>query len=318
MLTYYELTNEKLRPCSKNTESALWLHVERPTNQEIELLTKRYELPKDYLTSVLDDAENSRCEGLQQKAFKKAVLLLLQFPVATTSASGYPEFVTYPLSLIVTPQKEVITVSNQPIPFMDTLLQKNFIPDDTEPSMHLFLELLWQLAISYNHDLQTIRKQLDNLEEQIQVSTENSQLFQIMDIQKSLVLFDTATRANLGTLNTLEKAPNFQINHAYKNHLHDILVETKQAMTSAIIHLKFATQMKDTFSAVVSNNQNNIMKILTSLTIVLTIPTIISGIYGMNVSLPLEERLDAFWIITFLTILACAIAIHYLKKKGLL
>ena len=100
--------------------------------------------------------------------------------------------------------------------------------------------------------------------------------------------------------------------------MHDILIETKQAMTSANIHLKFANQMNDTFSAVVSNNQNNIMKILTSLTIVLTIPTIVSGLYGMNVSLPIENRADAFWILLAVTLVICYLTIRYLKKKGLL
>jgi len=318
MLHYFKLNCDKLVSQSEQTGSTLWIHVEQPTSEEIHLLTKQYELPKDYLTSILDDAENSRAEGLQQVTFKRSVLLLLQFPLVSKSPSGYEEFFTYPLSLILTPQKQIITVSNYPLPFMNSFFQQLFTHDDTEAVMHLFLSFLWQIVISFNKDLMSIKEQLDSLEQQIRVSTENNQLFRIMDIQKSLVLFDTATTANFDTLKKLEMAPFFQKNHAYENHLHDILIETKQAMTSANIHLKFANQMNDTFSAVVSNNQNNIMKILTSLTIVLTIPTIVSGLYGMNVSLPIENRADAFWILLAVTLVICYLTIRYLKKKGLL
>lgn len=104
MITHYFLKDNQLN-VTEDIKESLWLHVEKPTNEEIEHLSKKYELPKDYLTSVLDDAENARAEGLNQENFLIPALLLLQFPYVSTSPSGYLQFNTYPLALIITPDK---------------------------------------------------------------------------------------------------------------------------------------------------------------------------------------------------------------------
>lgn len=317
-MLYYTIDHNNLVKQDISNKKTMWLHVENPSSQEIDALTKTYNLPKDYLSAVLDDEENSRSEGLKQQTMKKAVLLLLQFPYEIQSPSGFQQFETYPLSLIITPENRVITITKYPLPFFKRITDHYFKPNDNNPEMNILLEILWQVVLSFNHCLKQTKTQLDYLEKQIKVSTQNEQLYQIMDIQKSLVFFDEATSANLKTLSDLANTRLFQENHALKNHLHDILVETQQALTSANIHLKFATHMNDTFSSVVSNNLNNVMKILTSVTIVLTIPTIISGIYGMNVKLPIAKSPYAFWIIMIGTIVISWITIKILKKKNLL
>ena len=116
------------------------------------------------------------------------------------------------------------------------------------------------------------------------------------------------------TLKTLVKTKTIQENHALKNHLHDVIIETEQSRTTARIQLKLVEQMNQTFSAIVANNLNNIMKILTSLTIILTIQTIIGSLYGMNIKLPIAGRDDAFlWIILLMIFISIATA-YYLKK----
>lgn len=317
MIHSFTVQNQQLLETTDNHES-FWLHVEQPTHEEIQQLIATYKFPKDYLTAVLDDAENSRSEGLHQTTLKKSILLLLQFPYKSISPSGYLQFETFPLSIIVTPNRQIITVTNKSLPFLEELKKRPFLQNDMNNKMNVLLGVLWQVVTTFNRYLDLLKKELDDLEQQIQVSTENKQLFQIMNIQKSLVLFDAATTANLVTLSELEKTAFIQENHAYHNHLHDVVVETKQATTSANIHLKFATQMNNTFTSVVSNNLNNVMKILTSLTIVLTIPTIIGGVFGMNVALPFAKSENAFLIITGITIFLCYLVIRILKKKNLL
>ncbi|GMA07057.1 magnesium transporter [Tetragenococcus halophilus subsp. flandriensis] len=318
MLYYYTFHDSYLVRQDTSDKKTLWLHVEDPNSREISTLTNKYNLPKDYLSAVLDDEENSRSEGLNQQEMKKAALLLLQFPYEIKSPSGFQQFETFPLSLIVTPENRIITVSNYPLPFFQTVVNHQFKPNDNVPEMNILLEILWQVVLSFNNYLKQTKDQLDNLEKQIKVSTQNEQLYQIMDIQKSLVSFDEATSANLKTLTALVNTKLFQKNHAFKHHLHDIIVETQQSLTSANIQLKFASHMNDTFSSVVSNNLNNVMKILTSITIVLTIPTIIGGIYGMNVRLPIAKNPYAFWIIILITIIISWFTIKFLKKKNLL
>lgn len=318
MYTYFTLDNQQLMIQNHRDETTLWTHIEKPTETQIHQIAKEYNLPTDYLTSIWDDAENSRAEGLQQESFKKAILILLQFPHETLSSNGFLTYQTYPFSLILTPDLKIITVSNQPPLFVEFIKEYVFPENDIRPEMNIVLQVLWRLVLSYNHALKKIKSHIEELERQIQVSTENKQLYQVLNLQKSLVLFDAATNGNIKTLTTLAKTKTFQEHHAYRNHLHDILVEVQQAITSVSIQLKFVNQMNETFSAIVSNNLNNVMKILTSLTIVLTIPTIIGGIFGMNVALPLADHEFAFLIISLLTFVLCVLAIGYLKKKNLL
>ncbi|WP_122645339.1 magnesium transporter CorA family protein [Enterococcus mediterraneensis] len=318
MKYYYTVDDQILVPHENKSADFLWLHVEKPTSQEISTLSEEYQLPIDYLSAILDDAENSRVEGLEQEKFKRPILLLLQFPYVSTSPSGYLQFETFPLSLIITADNKLISVSNRHPTFFSKVLKQPLPNNDMSNYINLIWQIVWRLVLSYNDHLRMIKDQVEKLEGQIQVSTKNKHLYQIMDIQKSLVFFEAATKANLQALNNLALSPEFQKNHAYRNHLHDILVETEQSMISARIHLKLVNQMTDIFSAIVSNNLNNVMKILTSLTIVLTIPTIIGGFYGMNVKLPFASRDDAFFLIAIGTLVFCYIAIYYLRKKNLL
>lgn len=314
MIKYFSIEDRQLVNTQKETADTIWYCVERPSEDEIQQITHQFQIPSDYITSILDDAENSREEEFNQTKLTKPALLLLQYPFPKTSPSGYFQVDTYPFSIIVTPKKKLITITNHEPLLLKKVFSQAFAENDLPANLNIFMQLLWQITFSYNTYLSTLQSQCDVLEKQLRVSTENSQLYQIMDIQKSLVYFKEATTANLTTLKTLVKNKTIQENHALKNHLHDVIIETEQSRTTARIQLKLVEQMNQTFSAIVSNNLNNIMKILTSLTIILTIPTIIGSLYGMNIKLPIAGRDDAFlWIILLMIFISIATA-YYLKK----
>ncbi|MGM9902963.1 CorA-like Mg2+ transporter [Enterococcus sp. 10A9_DIV0425] len=314
MIKYFTLENQKLINTTKETAETIWYCVESPTEEEIQQLIHQFKIPTDYITSVLDDAENSRVEEFNQEKLTKPALLLLQYPFAKTSPSGYFQVDTYPFSIIVTPKKKLITITNHEPLFLKKVFSQTFPENDLAINLNIFMQLLWQITQSYNTYLTTLLAQCDLLEKQLKVSTENKQLYQIMDIQKSLVFFKEATESNLETLKLLAENQMVQDNHALNNHLRDVLIETEQARTTSRIRLKLVEQMNQTFSAIISNNLNNIMKILTSLTIILTIPTIVGSLYGMNIKLPIAGRDDAFlWLILFMIFISI-ITTYYLKK----
>lgn len=318
MISNFEMTNQKLTLQDSKNASTIWTHIESPSETQIQTLIKEYQLPRDYLTAILDDAENSRAEGLEQVSFERAILLLLQFPHEVVDDSGYVHFKTYPLSLILTANHKILTVSNRPPLFLDFIHETPFPDSELNVETTVLFQVLWHLVTAYIDALKKIRRHLEKLEKQIQVSTENNQLYQLLNIQKSLVVFEAAAEGNYQTLIKLSQTSVFTKNHAYHTHLHDILVEVRQAKTSIHIQLQLTQHMTEIFSAVVSNNLNNVMKILTSLTIVLTIPTIIGGIFGMNVALPFSKHESAFFFIALATLLLCWLAVRYLKKKNLL
>lgn len=318
MINYLKIENRRFTPSRTDTEDTVWLAVEKPTEEEIDHLVTTYKLPKDYITGVLDDDENSRFEGLHQNVLEEPALMLIQYPHATISPSGYTQLNTFPFAVILTTDGKVITVINNSADFIKKALSTEVPTIELPIQETLILYLSWQISTCYNRFLKELIKETNKLEGELKVSTENSQLYQIMDIQKSLVYFESAINSNLDVLNMLYSASLFKDPRAHLPRLHDILVETKQAATTTKIQLKLVDKISDTFSAIVSNNLNNVMKILTSLTIVLTIPTIIGGIFGMNVKLPFANREDAFFWIFIITTATCVFVIHRLKKRSLL
>lgn len=318
MINYLKIENGHFTPVKSDIDDAIWLSVESPTTEEINELITKYKLPKDYITGVLDDDENSRFEGLYQNTLEEPALMLLQYPHATISPSGYTQFNTYPFAIILTTDKKVITVINKSADFLKQALTESITENELSIQELLILFLSWQISTHYNKFLKDLIKQTNKLEGELKVSTENKQLYQMMDIQKSLVYFEAAISSNLNVLNMLYSARIFKEPRTHLPRLHDILIETQQAATTTQIQLKLVDKVSDTFSAIVSNNLNNVMKILTSLTIVLTIPTIIGGIYGMNVKLPFANREDAFWWLFIITVGTCTFVIRRLKKRNLL
>lgn len=317
MFHYYTVINYELHRQNSLQESTQWIHLEAPDPYEISELIANYRLPRDYVTAILDDAENSRCEHLNQTQFaEQPALVLVQFPRKVAKN----QYETYPLSIIFTRTPLVITVSKFPPILFDTVMTEEapFFVHSPEIHWEISLPILWCLSHSFNLYLKEIKFELQQIEQQIKVSTENQQLYYMLESQKSLVLIESATKNNLETLMVFSKSEPIKKSDLLSNYMQDILIETKQSVSSASIHLRLIDQINNTFSAIVSNNLNNVMKFLTSLTLVLTIPTIIGGIYGMNVTLPFEDSKIAFWLIALLTASLCITAITILKKKNLL
>lgn len=314
MINYFKESNHTFLPDQSNSKEIVWISVNAPTAEEISQLVDQYHLPSDYITAILDDNENARFEGSYKDYSEKPTLLLLQYPKKVESPSGYLQFDTFPFAVILTTDKQIITVSKDTPPFIQQMNDWLSSTETFSLQEELILKVSWHISHSYNQYLDQLIKKTNQLEGELQISTENSQLYQIMDIQKSLVHFESALTANLAVWNLVY--PEKKATH--KSQLHDILIETKQALATSKVQLQLVDKISETFSAIVSNNLNNVMKILTSLTIVLTIPTIIGGLFGMNVKLPFSNREDAFWWIFIITLGLCVFVIRKLKKRNLL
>lgn len=319
MINYFKENTTIFSPEQSDSNAIVWIAVTAPTKEEVSQLVDNYQLPTDYITAILDDNENARFEGVYQHASETPMLLLLQYPKKVESPSGYLQFDTFPFAVILTTDKKIITVSKEIPPFIQQIDDWTSSPEKFTVQQNLIFKISWHISHAYNQYLDQLINRTNQLEGELQVSTENNQLYQIMDIQKSLVYFESALTANLAVWNLLyperEMTEPQSVN---KSQLHDILVETKQALTTSRVQLQLVDKISETFSAIVSNNLNNVMKILTSLTIVLTIPTIIGGLFGMNVKLPFSNREDAFWWIFIITLGLCIFVIHKLKKRNLL
>ncbi|WP_278842429.1 magnesium transporter CorA family protein [Melissococcus plutonius] len=318
MINYLKFENGSFISEPVSTDTTKWLYVEAPTDEEIQQITNNYHLPKDYVTGILDNEEDPRFEGERQEKLRKTELMILRYPHAKKSPSGYMQLKTYPFALIITADNKLINVINSSTDFFKQIWRQPILNTQLPLAEAILLEIAWRISLTYNSFLKEMIKQTDKLEGELKVTTENKQLYQIMDIQKSLVYFESALSANLHVINMLYGEQLFSNPENNSQQLHDILVEIKQGLTTTRIQLKLVDKISDTFSAIVSNNLNNVMKILTSLTIVLTIPTIIGGVFGMNAKLPFADRENTFWWIFLVTVVLCILTIRGLKKKHLL
>ncbi|MFC6180094.1 magnesium transporter CorA family protein [Lactiplantibacillus daowaiensis] len=314
MLQYYTATATGQLTTGRQADQRCWINVERPTVTEINQLVQEFNFPRDYLTAVLDDDEGSRTEQLNQTADDQPALMVLQFPKLTTSDLGYLEYRVYPFALILTSQA-VLTVSNQPAGFIQDFIMD---PDSSKLSLEnhedFVLAIMWYIAHAYVTALQQITAKTNILERHLTRATRNEEIFRIMAYQKSLIRFNAALTQNAPVLKAVEASATRFTAPAHQQLTNDIIIENRQAANMTTTTNQILQQYSQMVSAVISNNLNDVMKVLTSLTIILTIPTIIGGIYGMNVGLPGASIAHAFSWIMLGTIVLCLLAINYLRN----
>ncbi|MDY1545486.1 magnesium transporter CorA family protein [Lactiplantibacillus pentosus] len=315
MLQYFATgKNGLLTTPDHQQDTSYWINVERPTIDEIDQLVDQFDLPRDYLTAVLDDAEVSRTEQLSATDDDQPVLIVMQYPRLTTSDLGYLEFQVYPFALILVDQV-VLTVSNYSASFI-----QDFVMDPESSKLSLdnhedfVLAIMWYIEHSFVTALNLINKRTTTLESHLNQATHNAELFRIMSYQKSLIRFKATLQQNGPTLDAIESSVGYFTAAHHQSLTADIKIETQQARDMTDTTNQILQQYSQLVGSVISNNLNDVMKFLTSLTMVLTIPTIIGGIYGMNVKLPGASLVHAFTWIMAGTIVLCIISIEYLRN----
>ena len=237
-------------------------------------------------------------------------LIVLRYPIEITNELGFRQFNTVPLTMILLADR-VITIMQHPLRAFDDLAAQ---PLSSKPE-EFALEVLWLVLHQFVIDMDQLNDETKQIEGSLGKAAKNTQLYQLMAMQKSLVFFDAALEHSGNLLKSLRAGERFFTAAGYLRRLLDVEVEVVEAQTMVRITNKLLEQYSTAVSAIVSNNLNLIMKVLTSLTIILTIPTIIGGIYGMNVRLPFENAYWAFWWLIGGTAVLCGLAAWWLWRK---
>lgn len=313
VINYFNTTDGQITPIPAYQRNC-WVNVERPSAAEIKHLQTRFNLPVTYLTAALDDKENPRTEGTEQSIIERPALILVRFPHESVSPLGYNEYTTYPFAIILTAEV-LITVCNHPAVFIQDFL---FHQPQLNINNHerFTLKLVWFIHKSYLNCLDENSHTMDTMKKNLTIATENNDLFQLTAMQKSLIHFQWALRKNRQLLTQLQASEFYFETAPFSELLSDILIESEQAATMTAQQKQIIDEYNTTVSAIVSNNLNIIMKVLTSITIILTIPTIIGGIYGMNVHLPGASSARAFTFIILGTIVVSWLAAWWLRRRN--
>ena len=289
-------------------QDGCWVNLTYPSEDELNTVALTLGVEPTFLRAALDEEETSRIDTEEGQT-----LIIIDVPsVEKDDAVVYS---TLPLGIIVT-QKHIITVclkeSSILRDFQDGLVRNA----ETQKRTSFILYMLLQVAKRFLQYLKQIDKIYSYMERQLYKSQRNKELIQLLDLEKSLVYFNTSLKANEVTLEKILRGRIITLYEEDHDLLEDVLIEVRQAIEMANIYSSIVSGMMDAFASVISNNLNVTMKVLSSITILLAIPNIIFGFYGMNITTGLP--LDHFWWIPLAIVgVVVLVAAVLLKKKDL-
>jgi len=291
-----------------SVQDGCWVNLIYPTEDELASVSETLNVDPDFLRAALDEEETSRIDTDEGQT-----LIIIDVPaVEKDDAVVYS---TLPLGIIVT-DKYIITVC-----LKETSVLKNFQDGMvrnavTQKRTSFILLMLLQVAKRFLQYLKQIDKIYNYMERQLYKSQRNKELIQLLELEKSLVYFNTSLKANEVTLEKILRGRIITLYEEDHDLLEDVLIEVRQAIEMGNIYSSIISDMMDAFASVISNNLNMIMKVLTSITILLTIPNIVFGFYGMNIieGLPLDQQ---WWLPMVVTAVLIGITAIILKKKDL-
>ncbi len=302
----------KLKRFGKVTQA--WFSLTNPTASEISKVSSLLAVDSDILRNSLDADERSRVE-LDEGVFSTIVNL----PLLDEDGN----FDTLPCGLVFSGEN-FLTICSKDNRILSSFNKNTAKSFDTRERTKFMLSILYKITQFYLRYLAIINRKTEHIEDSLKQTTHNEELFQLMEIQKSLVYFTTALRDNqlvLEKILRMTKSPASSKYLAFTEDdtdlLEDVIVENKQAIEMVDMHRSILEGMMDGFASIINNNLNQIMKFLAAITIVLSIPTMLGTFWGMNVGVPFLNETVGFGVVIALSLLATLVVILYFRKKGM-
>ena len=291
-----------------------WIHLENPTEQEISQICKDVNIEQDFIRYALDYEEKPRID-IEDKDDTK--LFIIDVP-KSKKTKGENSYYTIPIGMIVVRDDFFITVNVEKNQIIDKFKNGNVRGFLTFKKSRFILQILYENAIFYLNYLKKLNKEKQATEEALKKSMKNEELMKLLNIQNSLIYFETSLKANEVVMEKTLRGKTIKLYDEDEDILEDAIIENKQAMEMTQIYSNILDSAMEAYGSMISNNLNVVMKFLTSITIFLAVPTMISGYWGMNVPVPFFQNGYAFWgIIAFSIVLTVIVGI-WLKKKDML
>jgi len=310
MIQYFKIIEHQTIETDK-PEIGSWVNVLPPLKQEeFTELSETLDIPIDFLKDSLDIDERSRYE-----IDDNVKLIVIKTPTENNSFNDSDAFyITIPICIILT-HNQIVTVNS----FENEAIKKflnSFQNRHPDKKSMMVLKIFEKITANFQEYLKEINQRRNVLEQKLYDANRNQELLQLMRIQKSLVYFITAIRSNELLMMKLARTNVLQLTDDEKDFLDDLVVETSQALETANTYTTILSSSLDAFASIISNNQNEVLKRLTTLTISLSVPVLIASIYGMNVPIPYSDSRLAFWLPVIISFIILGFVIwHYLKRK---
>ena len=298
----------------KEFSKGCWINMVNPSEKEIAEVCKNVGIQDQFIRYSLDFEEKAR---IDQEEDDNTILFVVDVPIIEKSETG-DTYTTMPLGMIFVRDDYFITVSlrkNKIIEEFEKRKVKNF---QTFKKSRLLFQILYCNASYFLTYLKQINKETEIAEYILKNSMRNKELLKMLSLEKSLVYFATSLKSNELVMEKTLRGKIIKLYEEDEDILEDAITENKQAIEMAQIYNNILNGTMDAYASIISNNLNGVMKTLTSITIILAVPTMISSFWGMNVNLPFQNHPHGFLIMIIMAIITTIIVTLWLSKKDML
>ena len=312
MIKIFKSELDKVSLCEQFEKNS-WIDLVNPTKEEIQSISTICGIKSSIIMQVLVEKEFPRV-----KKFEGGTLIVIDVPYMK-DRSIKNKYVTYPLGIIICDNGFIVSVSLVEQEFLKKFKHGEVENFDTSKRVRFLLQLIFNSAEAYLFTLDSLEEDIQKVEKNTYHSTNNKQLLNFLNIQKSLVYFITSLRANSTVLERLQKEDIIPLNKEEKVLLEDAIIENKQCIENCAISREILSSTIDAYGTIISNNLNVIVKFLTAITIVFSVPTMISSFIGMNVPLGIIGTSEySFLVICIISLVVSLILAWWLKKSDML
>ena len=312
MMKYFMTDNQVIHEEEK-LQDGVWVRMISPTQEECEEIADVLNVDIDDIKAALDEEERSRIQVEDDYT-----LIIVDIPVIE-ERNGKDWYGTIPLGIALT-DNHIITICLEDTPVLTAFMDGRVREFYTYKKTRFILQILYRNATLFLNYLRNIDKRSELLEQKLREDQKNKELLELQELEKSLVYFTTSLKGNELVLEKLFRIDKIKKYPEDEDLLEDVIIENKQAIEMASIYSGILSGSMDAFASIISNNLNQSMKFLATVTIVLSIPTMVASFYGMNVSasgMPFADSPFGFLIVIGFSILLSVIVSIIFWKKDL-
>ena len=298
----------------KEFKKGSWINLVNPSEVEIKKVCENINIQEDFIKYALDYEEKAR---IDQEEDDNTILFIVDVPVIEKNEEN-DIYTTMPLGMIVVRDDFFITVSlkkNKIIEDFEKRKIKNF---QTYKKTRFIFQILYLNSSYYLNYLKQINKETESAEYILKNSMKNKELLKLLSLEKGLVYFTTSLKSNEIVMEKTMRGKIVKLYDEDEEILEDAIIENRQAIEMAQIYSNILNGTMDAYASIISNNLNGVMKFLTSITIILAVPTMISSFWGMNVGLPFQNSPAGFVIMVVVAIVTTLAVTWWLKRKDML
>ena len=296
-------------------EEGCWINLVRPSSEELAKVISETGAEEDFIRAALDPEESSRVEIEEDQT-----LLIVDIPTIEKEKEHEESariFSTLPMGILVLPN-QVVTVCLQDSVVLRSIAD-NMVKDiHTSMKTRFVFQILLRVAGRFLKNLRLIERDFTKIEQRLYDSLKNEELIQLLGLSKSLVYFSASLKGNEVTMEKVLRGRILKLYEDDRDILEDALIEIRQAIEMAGIYSSILSGTMDAYASVVSNNLNIIMKVLAVITIIMSVPNIIFGFYGMNITGSPIPFAGWWWAPIVITAIGCFAAWFYMKRKDLM